>query len=119
MKKILVVDDDPEIVDLVKNRLEAHNYAVVTALNGEEALQKTKEQSPNLIILDIAMPKMDGYTFVLELRRKDELKTIPIVLLTAKDKMKGIFEMEGVYHYFIKPFVSEKLLATLKNILGE
>src|SRR5688572_14230231 len=119
MKKILVVDDDPEIVDLMKNRLEAQNYSVVTANNGEEGLDKTKNEFPNLIIIDIAMPRMDGYTFVLELRRYEEFKNIPVVVLTAKDKMQVIFEMEGVKHYFVKPFIAEELLSRLKNILGE
>ncbi len=119
MKKILVVDDDPEIVDLVKNRLEAHNYQVVTACDGNEGLLKIKEESPNLVILDVAMPKMDGYTFVLELKKTGKFKNLPVVMLTAKENIKGLFDMEGVSHYFIKPFVAEELMKTLEGILKE
>jgi len=119
MKKILVIDDDPEIVDLVKSRLEASNYSVVTACDGEDGLDKTRHESPHLIIVDIAMPKKDGYTFVLDLKSKDEFKNIPIVILTAKDKMRDIFAAEDVHHYMVKPFVAKELLEKLKELLGE
>lgn len=119
MKKILVIDDDNEIRDLVKSRLEANNYAVASASNGAEGLEKLEHEHPHLIILDIAMPKMDGYTFVLELKRMHQFRDIPVIMLTAKDRMKAIFDIEGVSGYFVKPFVSEDLLVKLKDILGE
>ena len=119
MKKILVIDDDPEIVDLMKSRLESRNYEVSTAFDGEQGLWKLRNDIPHLIILDIAMPRMDGYTFVLELKRKRELRDIPVVMLTAKDQMKPLFDMEGVHDYFVKPFVPEELLKRLNDLLGE
>jgi DNA-binding response OmpR family regulator len=119
MKKILMIDDDPEIVELVKSRLEANHYEVVSANDGEEGLRKVQENDINLVIVDVAMPKMDGYTFVLELKRVDALKDLPVIMLTAKDMMKPLFQVEGVKNYFIKPFVPEELLGRLKDILGE
>ncbi len=117
MKKILVIDDDPQIVDLIKSRLKANNYEVITALDGKEGLEKTKEEFPHLIILDIAMPRMDGYTFVLELRKDEKLKGLPVIILTAKDKMKELFGMEGLSHYLIKPFIAYELLKKVKELL--
>lgn len=119
MKKILVIDDDEEIVYLVKNRLEASNYDVMTAYNGLEGLEKIRHDAPNLIVLDIAMPAMDGYTFVLELRKIDGFRTIPVIMLTAKDKMQPLFAAEGIRHYLIKPFIAEDLLKKMEEILTD
>ncbi len=117
MKKILVIDDDPEIVNLIKSRLEANHYEVTTAQDGEEGLKKVQHEMPNLIIVDVAMPKKDGYTFVLELGQQDDFKHIPVVVLTAKDKMRDLFNLEGFPNYMIKPFVAEELLQKLSELL--
>ena len=70
-KKILVIDDDPTVVKLIQSRLEANRYEVITALDGQEGLSKAVAQKPDLITLDILMPKLDGFTFVKEIKRVD------------------------------------------------
>ena len=81
--KILVVDDDPDFVDSVKMMLESKSYNVITAYDGIEGLQKTKEESPDLVILDVMMPNKDGYSVCAELKADPEYNKIPILLLTA------------------------------------
>lgn len=117
-KKILLIDDDPHIVQLLKTRLIASGYAVITAYDGEEGLLKLKEDRPDLVILDILMPKMDGYSFVLKIREDGLMSKTPVIMLTAKDNMKNVFEMEGVSGYMIKPFCGEDLLDKVSNVLA-
>ena len=114
-KKILVIDDDPNIVELIKNRLSVNGYQVVTAYDGEEGLQQVEAEHPALVIVDVLMPKMDGYTFVRTIRKSDETRDLPIIVVTAKDKMKDLFELEGVKDYLIKPYQSEELLAKVSS----
>ena len=83
MPKILVVDDDPDFVESVKMMLENKNYEVITAYDGIEGLQKTKEELPDLIILDVMMPNKDGYSTCAELKADPNYNKIPILLLTA------------------------------------
>ncbi|MFC1480144.1 PleD family two-component system response regulator [Candidatus Omnitrophota bacterium] len=115
--KILLIDDDPIIVKVVKSRLEASSYKVISASNGSEGLEKAVNEHPDLIILDIMMPEMDGYAFVKEIKSNPSAKHIPIIILTVKDKMKDLFEMEGVKDYLIKPFKEEDLLEKIKKHL--
>ncbi len=115
--KILIIDDELDIVSMVKMRLEANNYTVISAFNGLEGLEKVKNEKPDLIILDIMMPKMDGFTFVQELKKNSEGKKIPIIILSVKDKMQDIFKMEGVQDYVIKPFVAEMLLERIRKYI--
>jgi two-component system alkaline phosphatase synthesis response regulator PhoP/two-component system response regulator VicR len=116
-KKILVIDDEPNVVKMVRSRLEAANYEVIAALNGKEGLEKVKSEKPDLIILDILMPQMDGYTFMREVRSTNSLKHIPIVILTAKDKMRDLFAIEGIKDYITKPFKAEELLQAIRRNL--
>ena len=109
-KKILVIDDELELVDMLKIRLEANNYEVVTAGDGEEGMAKAKSEKPDLIILDIMMPKKDGYTFIKEMRAEQGIKSTPVVILTAKAKMKDLFAIEGAKDYIVKPFEATELL---------
>lgn len=118
-KKILVVDDEKDLVDLVKIRLEANKYEVVTAYNGKEGIKKAKDDKPDLILLDIMMPEMDGFMVIKELRKKEITKNIPIIIVTAKDKMKGLFEPEGIVDYVVKPFTSDEILLRIKDIFEE
>ncbi|MFA5059695.1 MAG: response regulator [Candidatus Omnitrophota bacterium] len=119
MKTILVVDDERDIVNTLKARLEANQYKVLTAYDGDEGLKSVDQENPDLIILDIGMPKMDGYTFVRELRSNDLTSRIPVVILTAKDRLQDIFKLEGVKDYIVKPYDSADLLSRVKKILGE
>ena len=117
--KILVIDDDPNIVDLLKHRLKINGYEIVTASNGEEGLARVEDENPDLILVDVLMPKMDGYTFVRALRKKPESSTIPVIVITAKDKMKDLFDLEGIQGYMIKPYQPEELLELVKTYIGK
>ena len=116
VKKILVVDDEERIVSLVKAYLEQEGFRVATAGDGTEALIVARTETPDLIILDIMMPEMDGYEFM-RLHRREQ--NTPIILLTAKvnedDKVIGL-EL-GADDYVIKPFRPRELLARIRAVL--
>ena len=114
-KKILLIEDDLQVIELLKVWLVAHDYSVVMASNGEEGLRRLKEETPDLIILDVFMPRMDGYSFLMKMQEENPLSKIPIIVLTGKDKMRDLFEMEGVVAYVIKPFSPEELLGKIKQ----
>lgn len=124
-KKILVVDDDPHIVSLIKTRFEANNYAVITATDGEECIEKILSDKPDLVILDIMMPKVDGYNVLVGIKEikaiTGELPEIPVIVLTAvaDPRVREMVEKEQIVDYIIKPFDSADLLAKVKKALGE
>lgn len=122
MKKILIVDDEKEIKELIKERLEQNKYAVMTASNGEEALIIGKANQPDLILLDIAMPEMDGYATCEKLKQEAKTKDIPILFLTGKDLTpEGIIERcqnLGAYGYISKLSTLKELLEKVKEIIG-
>ncbi len=115
-KTILVVDDKRSLVDLLRRALEKEGYRVVTAYNGREALEKARRHSPDLIILDIMMPEMDGYAFMQAHRREADT---PIIMLTARveeeDRVLGL-EL-GADDYVTKPFHMRELLARVRAVL--
>ena len=117
---VLVVDDYAENVELLKELLTASGYEVTTAYDGEEALKKVDRRKPDLILLDIMMPKMDGYQVCEALRNKEETKEIPIIFVTAKTEVKdwthAIFNV-GVNSYITKPINPKKLLDKVKSVL--
>lgn len=117
-KKILVVDDDADFSQLLQFDLKKNGYDVVAAFNGEEGLEKAGAEKPNLIVLDIKMPKMDGYTFVRRLKKDPDMKNIPLIVLTSYEPMKDMFQLEGVNDYFVKSANMEGLLAAIKKNLG-
>jgi len=109
--KLLVVDDDLTVTTLLKSKLTDNGYEVQTASNGEEALNLYEGFQPDIIILDIIMPKMDGYSFVVEFKARGwSLRKTPIIILSTQDAMQDIFEIEGVNDYIVKPFNFDKLL---------
>ena len=116
-KKILIIDDEPEMVELIKLRLQANNLEVITASEGEEGLDKMIKDKPDLVILDIMMPNMDGYSFLRETRRDPFIAKIPIIVLTAKPDMKDLFGLEGIKDYIIKPFEADELMQKIKERL--
>jgi len=126
MKKILVVDDDPQIVDLIKIRLGANNYAVISSPDGKDAILKIKKEEPDLIIMDIMMPNMPGGDAVRILMADNKLKNIPIIFLTAltanlpyESDHKGSINVDGQFFTAIpKPFKPERLLFEIRKILG-
>lgn len=117
-KRILLVDDEHEFVDLVKTRLESNNYEVIVAYNGNEALDKAQSEKPDLILLDILMPEKDGYNALKELKQIETTKNVPVLVVTAKAGMRDLFEVEGIADYIVKPFEAEDLLLRMKRALG-
>jgi len=117
---ILVVDDYAENVELLQELLETSGYAVSAAYNGEEALKKAHKEHPDLVLLDIMMPKMDGYQVCEALRNAEDTKEIPIIFVTAKTEVKdwthAIFNM-GANSYITKPINPKKLLEKVKSVL--
>jgi two-component system KDP operon response regulator KdpE len=114
--RILVVDDEPRLVRLVRANLERLGYRVTTASSGKQAIEAVEADDPDLVVLDIMMPAMDGYEAT---RRIREFSQVPIVMLTAKaeqsDKLKG-FDV-GVDDYITKPFSPEELVARIRAVL--
>lgn len=124
-KKILLADDDPNIVKLVKLRLEANGYAVVTASDGEECMAKVLSEKPQLILLDLMMPKVDGYAVLAGLKEinglQEGIPDIPVIVLTAMgdSRVKNLLQKEHIADYILKPFNSQDLLAKVRKALGE
>lgn len=118
-KKILVVDDEADLVDLVKTRLETGGYEVITAHDGIEGLSKARVECPDLLILDIGMAQMDGYTVLQKMREDEKTKGIPVIMLTAHGKMKDLFEIEGISDYIVKPFDPQDFLSRVARVLKE
>lgn len=117
--KILVVDDDTSINELIKVNLELAGYGVVQAYDGVKGFALAKQEMPSLIILDVMMPDVDGFTVAKRIRQNEETKDIPIIMLTAlsqlNDKVNG-FNI-GVDDYIVKPFEMEELLLRVKALL--
>jgi DNA-binding response OmpR family regulator len=117
--KILVVEDDPAISALLKKALENNAYRVVTAGDGEEALIICVEERPDIVLLDVNLPKLDGFSVAKRLKGVDSLKNIPIIFLTAKDRPTDMIQgiQAGAKHYLTKPFNMDELLAKVKKLL--
>lgn len=118
-KKILLADDEPRLLLLVKSRLEASAYEVITAADGEEALAKVASDKPDLVILDVMMPKLDGLQVCAQIKSNNNLAHIPVIILSAKNQKETILEAKkvGADSYMVKPFRPEELLAAVKNFL--
>lgn len=120
-KKLLLIDDDPNLILLVQDYLEFRGYAVITAENGREALEILKEGIPDMIICDVMMPEMDGFTFVKHVRENPRTEWIPVLFLSAKgqsqDRVKGL--NTGADVYMVKPFEPEELVAQVESTLKQ
>ncbi len=118
--KILIVDDEPDVLELVGFNLRKAGFEIVTAANGAEALKQARDASPDLIVLDLMMPEIDGLEVSKLLRGDASLSDIPIIMLTAKasesDRILGL-EL-GADDYLTKPFSPRELLLRIKNLLG-
>lgn len=118
-KTILVVDDEKDLLDLIEYNLKKEGFNVLKAENGEEGIERAKEYHPDLVLMDIMMPKMDGMEAVEKMRKDDELKSIPIIFLTARSDEKT--EVEGLNKggddYITKPISTTKLISRIKAVL--
>ena len=118
--KVLVVDDEVYILHILDFSLGAEGFEVLTANNGELGIEKAKQEKPDLIVLDIMMPVLDGYETCRRLKQQAETKDIPVVLLTAKgrdvDKRLG-YEV-GAIDYIVKPFSPSRLIERIEEIIG-
>jgi DNA-binding NarL/FixJ family response regulator len=120
-KKLLLIDDDPNLILLVKDYLEFRGYEVITAENGREALEVLEGSAPDMIICDVMMPEMDGYSLVSTIRSEPKTSWIPVLFLSAKgqsqDRVKGL--NIGADVYMVKPFEPEELVAQVESSLKQ
>jgi len=121
-KRILLVDDEPDIRSLYKRIIEREGYKVSTAASGSEALKTLEELSPDLIVLDIMMPGMDGWEVARRIRGDKRFSKVPIIMLTVKseieDKMRSI-DVAGADRHLSKPVEVSELMGTIKALLNE
>ena len=121
-KKILVVDDDREMVELIELFLGNAGFLTLSAFSGEEALEKTFKEKPDLILLDIMMPKIDGWEVLRRIKNDPEAQNTPVAFITARtqniDKMIGLSVMKAA-GYITKPFSKQELLTEVRRIIDE
>lgn len=119
-KRILIVDDEDDLRSMLKFRLEAMNYDVSEAVDGQEGLDKSRSENPDLVILDLMLPKIDGFKVCRMLKFDEKHKHIPIIMFTARvtEKDKQIGEEMGADAYITKPFEPEVLIGKIKELLA-
>ena len=119
-KKIMAVDDERHIVRLIQVNLERAGFQVITAFDGPEALKKVENERPDLIVLDVMMPKMDGFEVLKRLQANPETREIPVIMLTAKAQDADVFRgwSSGVSAYLTKPFNPLELITFVKRIMS-
>lgn len=120
-KRILIIEDEEGIVKLVKMYLEHHRYEVITARDGQEGLERAKTEKPDLIVLDLMLPKMDGYKVCGLLKRDTRYAKTPVILFTAKTQEKDVKlgKEVGADAYITKPFEPEILLSKIEELIKE
>jgi two-component system response regulator VicR len=118
--KILVVDDDKDIVDSLKKILERQEYEVVTAYDGEEAIAKVKETNPDIILLDLVMPKKNGFESLKEIRQQCKDKWRPVIIISAKTELESVKQCYSLEadHYLTKPSTSENILRAIETMIS-
>jgi adenylate cyclase len=117
--RILAVDDAPENLEILRTRLQAHGYEVITAANGEEGLARARDSEPDLVLLDVMMPKLDGISVLKMLKEDATLRLVPVVLVTAKSDMRDVVAglEAGADDYLVKPFDQSALIARVRSLL--
>ncbi|MCT4621346.1 MAG: response regulator transcription factor [Marinisporobacter sp.] len=118
-KTVLVVDDEQHIIELIQFNLESHGYEVITSENGEDAIAVAEEKMPDVIILDLMLPGIDGFEACKRIRSNEKTRKIPIIMLTAKgEEMDKVLGLElGADDYLTKPFSVRELIARIKAVL--
>ena len=121
-KKVLCIEDEKEMIDLMRLILERRGFDFVGAEGGQEGLEKIRHEKPDLILLDLMMPGVDGWEVYRQLKADDELEDIPVIVVTAKaqsiDKVLGL-HIARVEDYITKPFGPQELLESIHRVLGE
>lgn len=119
-KHILCIEDEPEMIELIRIILGKKGFEVEGAIGGEEGLEKARAKKPDLILLDLMMPEMDGWEVYRQLKSDDELKDIPVIIVTARsqsiDKILGL-HIAKVDDYITKPFGPNELIESIKKVL--
>ncbi len=118
-RRVLVVDDQPQIVRLIQVNLEKEGFEVATAADGEEGLRKVRELLPDLVILDVIMPRKDGFEVLRQMKTEPALASIPVIMLTVKTHNADIVEglREGAELYLPKPFHPKELVSLVRRVL--
>jgi two-component system, OmpR family, alkaline phosphatase synthesis response regulator PhoP len=117
---ILVADDEEDVRELVSYRLTRSGYDVIDAVDGEEAFRLASERVPDLMVLDVMMPRLDGYELTRRVRAEESLRSVPVILLTARSQESDVsrgFEV-GADDYLKKPFSPDELVARVRAVLG-
>jgi len=118
-KTVLVVDDESVVVEITQRKLVDNGFEVLTANDGIEAFLRLKSKMPDLILLDIQMPRMNGYTFMIEKAKMPEYVDIPVVVLTAYNEMEPLFKRHHIKGYLLKPLKLQVLVDKVIEILGQ
>ncbi len=121
MARILIADDEAHIIKMVEFKLRNLGHEVITASDGGEALEKATSDQPDLVMLDVMMPVMDGFQVLQKLKTQEETKSLPVIMLTARGQEKDVvtgFET-GAVDYVIKPFSFPELIARINRALGK
>lgn len=116
--KILIIDDDRLNIALLKFAFKEKGYDVFTAIDGEDGIKSVKMFKPEIILLDIQMPNMNGFEFMGEIKTIPGGAAIPVLILTANDSMQDVFFSEGVKGYYVKPVDPVKIEAKVRQVLG-
>ena len=117
--KILVVDDERVSLSLIKFGLSANHYNVITATDGDIGLELLEQEKPDLVILDVGLPRLNGYEFIQEMKRREGFSQTPVIVLTANETMEQVFKLEGIKQYYVKPVDIGLLVERIKQCLGE
>ena len=118
-KSILVVDDEAVVAEISKRKLEEYGYEVRTAGDGNEAFLSLKTKIPDLIVLDVQMPKMNGYTFMMEKDKIPEYAHVPVIAVTAYGDMEPLLKRHGLKAYLLKPLKLQTLIDKIVEIVGQ
>ena len=120
MARILIADDEPEIVEFCAFALQKLKHSVLSADSGPEALHKLKAEKPDLLVLDVMLPGMDGYTLQFQMSQDPDLTGIPVIVITALKPAEGLFDkFDQVATFLYKPFRAEDLAAAVDKALGD
>ncbi len=117
-KKILVIDDDLVGIALMQSRLSKAGYDVVVARNGQVGFERLLKEKPSLVVLDIEMPEMNGYTFIVEMKKDAGASATPVIVLTAHEENRAIFARRGIVNYLVKPVNFDVLFAKITDLVG-